>query len=142
MLGKAALGLKCGMGIATLCALSLALPGLLGPALAAEKDLTAKGTVLVEQNCGHCHATGKEGDSPHAEAPPFRTLSSKYPVEDLAESLAEGIVSGHPEMPIFVFEPQDVAAIIDYLESIQDVPAASPGEAPAEAPAETPPQAE
>ena len=85
---------------------------------------------------------GKEGDSPHAEAPPFRTLSSKYPVEDLAESLAEGIVSGHPEMPIFVFEPQDVAAIIDYLESIQDVPSAAPGEAPAEAPAETPPQAE
>lgn len=141
MLGKAALGLKCGMGVAALCALSLALPGLLGP-LAAEKDLTARGRVLVEQNCGRCHAPGKEGDSPHAEARPFRTLSSKYPVEDLAESLAEGIVSGHPEMPIFVFEPQDVAAIIDYLESIQDVPAAAPGEAPAEAPAETPPQAE
>ena len=91
MLGKAALGLKCGMGVATLCALSLALPGLLGP-LAAEKDLTGRGRVLVEQNCGRCHAPGKEGDSPHAEARPFRTLSSKYPVEDLAESLAEGIV--------------------------------------------------
>jgi mono/diheme cytochrome c family protein len=142
MLGKAALGLKCGMGAVTLCALLLAPPGLLGPAFAAEKDLTDKGKVLVEQNCGRCHATGKEGDSPHKEAPPFRTLSSKYPVEDLAESLAEGIVSGHPEMPIFVFEPQDVAAIIDYLESIQDVPSAPPGEAPAGAPAETPPQAE
>ena len=125
-----------------LCVLTLALPGLLAPAFAAEKDLTAKGKVLVEENCARCHAIGKEGDSPHAEAPPFRTLSSKYPVEDLAESLAEGIVSGHPEMPIFVFDPQDVAAIIDYLESIQDVPSAPPGEAPAEAPAETPPQAE
>ena len=71
------------------------------------------------------------GGQSAAEAPPFRTLSSKYPVEDLAKSLAEGIVSGHPEMPIFVFEPQDVAAIIDYLESIQDVPSAPPGEAPA-----------
>ena len=142
MLGKAALGLKCGIWAVTCCVLLLALVGLGVPALAVEKDLTDKGNVLVAENCGRCHATGKESDSPHAEAPPFRTLSSKYPVEDLAESLAEGIVSGHPEMPIFVFEPQDVAAIIDYLESIQDVPSAPPGEGPAEVPGETPPQAE
>ena len=56
------------------------------------------------------------------EAPPFRTLSSKYPVEDIAELLAEGIVSGHPDMPIFVFTPTDVEAIIEYLQSIQDQP--------------------
>ena len=53
---------------------------------------------------------------------PFRTLSSKYPVEDLAELLAEGIVSGHPDMPIFVFSPQDIEAIILYLKSIQPSP--------------------
>ena len=88
-------------------------------ASAAEKDMTGKGQALVEKNCARCHAIGKDGDSPHKEAPPFRTLSAKYPVSDLAESLAEGIVSGHPDMPIFVFDPQDVAAIIDYLESIQ-----------------------
>ena len=73
------------------------------PAGAAEKDLTDKGRVLVEQNCSRCHAIGKEGESTHPEAPPFRTLSSRYPIDDLAESLAEGIVSGHPDMPIFVF---------------------------------------
>jgi hypothetical protein len=44
------------------------------------------------------------------------------PVEDLAESLAEGIVSGHPDMPIFVFSTPDVEAIIDYLNSIQEKP--------------------
>ena len=70
-------------------------------ALAVEKDLTNKGEVLVKENCSRCHAIGKEGNSPHPEAPPFRTLSSRYPVEDLSESLAEGIVSGHPDMPIF-----------------------------------------
>ena len=91
-------------------------------ASAADKDLTAKGKSLVTANCSRCHAIGKEGDSPHAEAPPFRTLSNKYPVENLAESLAEGIVSGHPDMPIFVFSPQDVAAIIDYLKSVQPSP--------------------
>jgi cytochrome c len=91
-------------------------------ASAADKDLTAKGKSLVTANCSRCHAIGKEGDSPHAEAPAFRTLSNKYPVENLAESLAEGIVSGHPDMPIFVFSPQDVAAIIDYLQSVQPSP--------------------
>ena len=99
------------------------------PAQAAEKDMTDRGEALVRDKCSRCHAVGTEGDSPHKEAPPFRTLSAKYPVEDLAESLAEGIVSGHPDMPIFVFTPTDVAAIIDYLQSIQEKPAA-PSEAP------------
>ena len=74
--------------------------------------------MLVKENCSRCHAVGKEGDSPHKEAPPFR-LSSRYPIEDLAESLAEGIVSGHPDMPVFVFSPHDIEAIIEYLQSIQ-----------------------
>ena len=91
----------------------------LSPAAPVEKGLVGKGELLVRENCSRCHAIGKEGDSPHPPAPPFRTLSSKYPVENLAESLGEGIVSGHPDMPIFVFGPQDVEAIIEYLKSIQ-----------------------
>ena len=98
------------------------------PSAAVQKDLTDKGEALVRENCSRCHAIGKEGDSPHPPAPPFRTLSSKYPVEDLAESLAEGIVSGHPDMPIFVFSPHDVEAIIEYLNSIQEQPAPPAGE--------------
>jgi cytochrome c len=90
-----------------------------GYAQAAEKTLVNKGEVLVKQNCSQCHAIGKEGDSPHPQAPPLRTSSRKYPIEDIAESLAEGIVSGHPDMPVFVFDPHDVEAIIQYLQSIQ-----------------------
>jgi mono/diheme cytochrome c family protein len=93
----------------------------------ADKTLVKKGEALVRENCSRCHAIGKEGDSPHPPAPPFRTLSTKYPVEDLAESLAEGIVSGHPDMPIFVFGPHDVEAIIRYLQSIQEK---KPGSSP------------
>src|SRR3990170_5615697 len=112
-----------GRGILALIAAFLLL--LLGAPLAwaAEKDLTAKGEGLVRKDCSSCHAIGKEGDSPHPDAPPFRTLSSKYPVTDLAESLAEGIVSGHPDMPVFVFEATDVEAIIEYLQSIHEEPA-------------------
>jgi mono/diheme cytochrome c family protein len=115
-----------GGGLAALGAAVLLLVLAAIPAGAVEKDLTDKGRVLVEQNCSRCHAIGKEGDSTHPEAPPFRTLSSRYPIEDLAESLAEGIVSGHPDMPIFVFSPTDVEAIIDYLKSIQDQPSPKP----------------
>jgi cytochrome c len=106
----------------------LILFSLASPALAAEKGLADKGEALVKENCSRCHAIGREGDSPHPPAPPFRTLSSKYPIEDLAESLAEGIVSGHPDMPIFVFDPKDVEAIIEYLKSIQENPAVPSGE--------------
>jgi hypothetical protein len=33
--------------------------------------------------------------------------------------LAEGLSTGHPDMPEFVFEPHDISAILAYLQSIQ-----------------------
>src|SRR5262249_7203840 len=55
-----------------------------------------------------CHAVGRTGASPHPAAPPFRTLSRKYKIEGLAEALAEGLSTGHPDMPEFVFAAEDV----------------------------------
>lgn len=79
-----------------------------------------RGEALLTKNCASCHAIGRAGASPHAEAPPFRTLSKKYPVESLAESLAEGLFTGHPDMPEFTFEADEVGAILDYLNAIQE----------------------
>ncbi|MGA9541778.1 MAG: cytochrome c [Methyloceanibacter sp.] len=107
------------------------------PVLAAEKDLTNKGEVIVRENCARCHAVGQTDESPNAEAPPFRVLSQSYPVESLAESLAEGIMSGHPDMPVFVFKPHDVDAIIAYLESIQVPADAAPSDPTPSAPGES-----
>ena len=78
-----------------------------------------RGEALLITNCARCHAVGRSGVSPHPQAPPFRTLSRKFKVEGLAEALAEGISTGHPDMPEFVFEADEVGAIIDYLKSIQ-----------------------
>ena len=78
-----------------------------------------RGRAIVEENCARCHATALDGASPLAAAPPFRTLGERYPISDLEEALAEGIVTAHPEMPEFAFEPSDVAAIIAYIQSIQ-----------------------
>jgi cytochrome c len=91
----------------------------LAASAAAAQDPVAEGRVLAEENCARCHAIGMEGESQLPIAPPFRTLSERYPVEDLAEALAEGIVSGHPAMPEFVFEPDEIAALIAYLQSVQ-----------------------
>jgi cytochrome c len=56
---------------------------------------------------------------PLKAAPPFRTLHSRYPVESLEESLAEGIVIGHPAMPEFQFDSEQVGEVIAYLKSLE-----------------------
>lgn len=99
----------------------LALALLFGAAggAAAEEGDTARGGELVRRNCGVCHAVGLRDASPNPAAPAFRELGTRYPVETLAEALAEGILTGHPQMPEFSFPPEDVNAIIAYLKSIQ-----------------------
>jgi mono/diheme cytochrome c family protein len=77
-----------------------------------------RGFVLVRTECSRCHAIGKIGESPLKIAPPFRTLHERYPVEYLEESLAEGIITGHPTMPEFRFDPGQVGDIIVYLKTL------------------------
>jgi cytochrome c len=84
------------------------------------KALEAQGQELLGAKCARCHAILRSGDSPQAAAPAFRTLSRRYPIEGLAESLAEGLSVGHSDMPEFVFEPDEIAAILAYLKSIQE----------------------
>jgi cytochrome c len=86
---------------------------------AAQSPSEARGHQIVAQYCGGCHAIGDTGDSPNAKAPHFRDLHLRYPVENLAEALAEGILAGHPEMPEFRFASDDVKDIIAYLKSVQ-----------------------
>jgi cytochrome c len=78
-----------------------------------------RGETLLARDCGRCHAAGRTGDSPRKDAPVFRSLGKRYPIESLEEALGEGIMSGHPDMPEFKFEAGDVGAIIAYLKSIQ-----------------------
>lgn len=84
---------------------------------AAQNDV-ARGQQIVQEKCSRCHATGKADASPNPKAPPFRIVGRIYPVEHLAEALAEGISTGAPEMPQFKFDPRDVDAIIDYLNAM------------------------
>jgi mono/diheme cytochrome c family protein len=100
-----------------LIALALAVP--VAAQAAAPDQAEARGRALVEKNCGMCHAVGRTGVSPFSPAPPFRELGQRYRIDDLAEALAEGIVTGHPAMPQFRFTPAEVNDIIHYMRSIQ-----------------------
>ena len=82
-------------------------------------DAVSRGRALVEARCSGCHAVGATGDSPLVPAPPFRTLSRRYPVAHLQEAFAEGISTGHPQMPQIQLEADQVGDLIAYLESIQ-----------------------
>ena len=90
-----------------------------GSAARADDGDAAKGLAILQEHCARCHALGTTGNSPHPQAPPFRDVVKRYPVEDLEESLAEGIVSGHPDMPEFTFEPKEINSILAYLNSLK-----------------------
>jgi cytochrome c len=78
-----------------------------------------RGLTLAQTNCTKCHAIGKVGESPMREAPPFRTLHERYPVENLAEAFAEGISTGHPAMPEWRFDPGQIGDLIAYLKTLE-----------------------
>ncbi len=79
----------------------------------------AHGERIARAYCSGCHAVGRTGFSQHPDAPAFRTLSRLYPVDSLAESLVEGMMTGHPDMPEFEFTAEAAADFIAYLESVQ-----------------------
>ena len=90
----------------------------LTPAMAASPD-QQRGKTFALNNCARCHAIERVGPSPLKIAPPFRTLHKRYPIETLAESLAEGIQTGHPTMPEFRLDPDQIHDLLSYLKTLE-----------------------
>ena len=67
------------------------------------------GKTYALTNCARCHSID----------PPFRTLHLRYPVETLGEALAEGIETGHPTMPAFQIDPDQIHDLLSYLKSLE-----------------------
>jgi len=86
----------------------------------AEAEGVQRGREFARANCARCHSIERAGESPLKPAPPFRALHQRYPVEYLEESLAEGMVTGHPDMPEFRLEPDQIADFIDFLKSLEE----------------------
>jgi mono/diheme cytochrome c family protein len=91
---------------------------LMAPALAAS-PAEQRGKTFAVNNCARCHAVERVGESPLKIAPPFRILHKRYPIETLAEALAEGIQTGHPTMPEFQLPPDQINDLLSYLKTLE-----------------------
>jgi cytochrome c len=78
-----------------------------------------RGRTFALNNCARCHSIDKVTESPLKIAPPFRTLHKRYPVETLAEAFAEGIQTGHPTMPEFRLDPDQIHDLLSYLKTLE-----------------------
>lgn len=87
--------------------------------LARAQDPAVRGRKIADEFCGPCHATDKAGASPHASAPPFRTLGRSFDLDQFSRLLERGISSNHPDMPEFKFSEDDARAMRAYLRTIQ-----------------------
>jgi mono/diheme cytochrome c family protein len=84
-------------------------------------DLVSNGREIVERLCSQCHATSGSALNPVAAAPIFSTIGQRIKIDDLAEALAEGILTRHgpTEMPEFILTPHEIDAVLAYLHSVQ-----------------------
>lgn len=85
----------------------------------AQSGSIQRGRTFARANCSKCHSIDAVTPSPLPIAPAFRTLSRRYPIEDLRESLAEGIVTAHQNMPEFRLEPDQIDDFLAFLKSLQ-----------------------
>jgi mono/diheme cytochrome c family protein len=84
------------------------------------------GQRLAVTHCGACHAVDRQGDSPNPRAPRFRDLG---PPEGLRETLAQGMIIGHPQlMPKPVLTRQEVDDLIAYMKTLEQTPGRAPRE--------------
>ena len=80
------------------------------------------GRELADRLCARCHAIRANDRSKLPLAPPFRDIANRYSVWGLQEALAEGIVVGHPQMPEFVLNPDEIYKLLTYMDSLRTKP--------------------
>ncbi|KGT74585.1 cytochrome C [Bradyrhizobium japonicum] len=91
---------------------------LITPVLAAP-TAEQRGNAFARASCARCHAIDRVSKSPLRIAPPLRTLHNRYPIEALEEALAEGISTGHTNMPAFEFGPDQIHDLLSYLKTLE-----------------------
>lgn len=85
-------------------------------------EAVERGRRLADSACASCHAPGPAGASPMAEAPPFREIGRRYPLDQLESAFAEGLVTSHPAMPALNFRASEIDDLIAWFESLQAEP--------------------
>ena len=86
---------------------------------AAPSRQAADGLAYAAAHCSTCHAIGPMGDSPRANAPPFRDLRIRFNAITWERTLGEIAKGGHAEMPPLTVEGSDVANVKAYIETLR-----------------------
>lgn len=107
-----------GAGLLAAMVAILCLPVMQAPALGAS-PAEMRGQFFARTNCASCHSIDKVTASPLKLAPPFRELHKRYPIESLAEAFAEGISTGHPTMPEFQLDADQINDLLSFMQSLQ-----------------------
>jgi len=83
-------------------------------------ESVAEGRSFAQANCASCHAL-EDGVSPNANAPSLRRATRRLPEWAVEASFERGVQIGHSmEMPAFVFEDDDIANLLAYLETFKE----------------------
>jgi mono/diheme cytochrome c family protein len=85
----------------------------------AEGGLVNLGRDIAQRYCASCHGIGSAERSPLAIAPAFRHIEPRVDLSEMTLKLQEGIIGGHPEMPVFKLTEPEARALVAYLRSIQ-----------------------
>ena len=103
---------------ATLCVAALTLLSEVAAAQPQDPSIQ-RGLNFLRANCARCHSVDKVTESPLKLAPPFRELHRRYAIESLQEAFAEGIQTGHQNMPEFRLDADQIGDVIAYLKTLE-----------------------
>jgi mono/diheme cytochrome c family protein len=87
---------------------------------ASASELTEQGQDIAQRLCSACHGIGRAERSPIPVAPSFRRIEPRVDLDQMIERLQNGLVAGHPEMPVFVLKEQEARALVAYMRSLRD----------------------
>ncbi len=87
---------------------------------ASASELVQQGQDIAARLCSSCHAVDRAERSPIPIAPAFRRMEPRVDLDQMAERLQDGILSGHPDMPGFVLKENESRALVAYMRSLRD----------------------
>jgi mono/diheme cytochrome c family protein len=100
-------------------AVALAILAGLAGTVQAQSGFIDSGRDIAQQLCATCHAIGSAERSPLPIAPAFRHIEPRVDLNEMTQKLQEGLIGGHPEMPVFKLNEPQARALVAYLRSIQ-----------------------
>jgi cytochrome c len=84
----------------------------------AQEPALPRGLAFVRNNCARCHSIDKVSLTARDRAAVPRSPQT-LPIESLQGALAEGIQTGHQNMPEFRLQPDQIGDVIAYLKTLE-----------------------